>query len=370
MKVAIVGGGIAGALLAWRLNRYAGITVEIFLGGRPAPADATGASGGLVRAYEPDLRACQVAAESQAELLGSATLRDLSGYREVGSVYLACPAVDPAGALATIADLVPGSAVAASHAELADRYPVRGLPQGTVGIVERRAGYLSPDRLRASVLARVRAAIHDVAVAGVAPTPAVRLLDGTEQRFDAVVVAAGAWSAQLLAGAGVPQGGLRTKRIQYSVHAGCPVGLGAFVDETSGLYGRPTGDGGMLVGLPSAEWDVDPRAGAPDRALADRVADGIRSRFGTPTCAPTASRTVASFDCYADPPGLALRPAGAGSALFSFTGGSGGAAKTVLAASRRAARICSGSARPPRDVAPGSPVDDKRAISRHRALHS
>jgi glycine/D-amino acid oxidase-like deaminating enzyme len=344
MKVAIVGGGIAGALLAWRLTRYAGLAIEVFPGGRPAPADATGASGGLVRAYEPDPRACQVAAESLAELLGSATLRDLSGYREVGSVYLACPAADPAGALATIADLVPGSAVAASRAELAGRYPFRGLPPGTVGIVERRAGYLSPDRLRAGVLARVRAAVHDVAVAGVTSAPAVRLPDGAERRFDAVVVAAGAWSARLLAVAGMPPGGLRTKRIQYSVHAGCPAGLGAFVDETSGLYGRPTGDGGMLVGLPSDEWDVDPGACAPDRALADRVAGGVRTRFATPAGAAAAVQTVASFDCYADPPGLALRPAAAGSALFSFTGGSGGAAKTVLAASRRAAhdlfRLC------------------------------
>ena len=228
--------------------------------------------------------------------------------------------------------------MAASSGELADRYPFRGLPPGTVGIVERRAGYFSPDRLRAGILARVRAAVHEIAVAGVTPVPTVRLCDGAERRFDAVVVTAGAWSVRLLTDAGTPPDGLRTKRIQYSVHAGCPAGLGAFVDETSGLYGRPTSDGGMLVGLPSDEWDVDPGASAPDRALADRVADGVRTRFGAPVLAAAAIRTVASFDCYADPPGLALRPAAAGSALFSFTGGSGGAAKTVLAASRRAAQ--------------------------------
>ncbi|MGG7609836.1 hypothetical protein ACQ5JZ_10565, partial [Streptomyces sp. ZG43] len=47
-------------------------------------------------------------------------------------------------------------------------------------------------------------------------------------------------------------------------------------------------------------------------------------------------RSVAACDCYHDPAGLALRPLGGG--LHTFTGGSGGAAKTVVAASRRAAR--------------------------------
>jgi hypothetical protein len=47
-------------------------------------------------------------------------------------------------------------------------------------------------------------------------------------------------------------------------------------------------------------------------------------------------RTVAAFDCYSDPPGLTLRPTSIPS-VFTFTGGSGGAAKTALAASRLAA---------------------------------
>lgn len=340
MRVAVVGGGIAGALLAWRLTTHTRpASVEVFLGG-PGTADATGASGGLVRAYETDPQACRPAAESLAELLASATLREWSDYREVGSVYLAASTVNPAGALRTIEDLVPRSAVVASSAELADQSPFRGLPPGTIGIVERHAGYVSPTRLRAAVLAHITAAgviVHERAVVGVTAAPAVRLADGTQRRVDAVVVAAGAWSGPLLATAGTDTGALRTRRVQYDLRRGCPTGLGAFVDETSGLYGRPTGDGGLLLGLPSDEWDVDPRAVVPDSDLADRVTVTARTRLGATVGAAPATRTIASFDCYADPPGLTLRATAPGSPLFSFTGGSGGAAKTALSTSREAA---------------------------------
>jgi glycine/D-amino acid oxidase-like deaminating enzyme len=97
MRVAIVGGGIAGALLGWRLTQVTDrVDVEVFAGGRPGAADATGASGGLVRGYESDAVACRLAAESLAELVGSPTLREWSDYREVGSVYLAAAGTAPA----------------------------------------------------------------------------------------------------------------------------------------------------------------------------------------------------------------------------------------------------------------------------------
>lgn len=341
MRVAIVGGGIAGSLLAWRLaTRSRTTTVDVFLRAHQANTDATGASGGLVRAFEADPEAGRLAAESLAELVGSAALREWSGYHQVGSVYLTDSLADPAAALRSIEDLLPRSAIAATGRELTRRFPFRGLPPDAVGIFERTAGYLSPARLRAAALTAAVAAgarVHDRAVTEATMTPAIRLADGTERWFDVVVVAAGAWSAHLLATAGAHPGMLRTKRIQYCLRAGCPSGLGAFVDETSGLYGRPTADGGLLIGLPSDDWDLDPRAVVPDPQLADRVTTWGRRRFGAAVGGVPATRTVASVDCYADPPGLFLRPTTPGSPLFSFTGGSGGAAKTALAASGQAA---------------------------------
>ncbi|MEU4215444.1 FAD-dependent oxidoreductase [Actinoplanes sp. NPDC026623] len=341
MRVAIVGGGLAGAALAWRLSGRAGSpAVEVFVTGRSARSDATGLSGGMVRAYETGPDACRAATESLVELLGSAELRRWSEYREVGSVYLAGPGADPAAALAAIGELLPGSAASATADQLAARFPFLGLPPGTVGVVERRAGYVSPGRLRDALLERVAAlggTVREDPVAGVTAAPAVRLADGTTRPFDVVVVAAGVWSGPLLAAAGAATVTLRTKRIQYDLRSGCPVGLGAFVDETSGLYGRPAAGGRLLVGLPSDDWDLDPRALAPDPELASRVTTAVRRRLGDGVGAASI-RTVAALDCYVDPPGFALRRAVPDAPLFSFTGGSGGAAKTALAASREAAR--------------------------------
>ena len=51
-----------------------------------------------------------------------------------------------------------------------------------------------------------------------------------------------------------------------------------------------------------------------------------------------ARQRISAADCYCDPPALALREVGERvPGWFTFTGGSGGAAKAVLAAGRRAA---------------------------------
>jgi glycine/D-amino acid oxidase-like deaminating enzyme len=341
VRIAIVGGGIAGAMLALRLAQAArGVVIEIFTTAAAAgPVDASGASGGLVRGFETEPGAGRPAAESLAEIRSSATLREWTGYRETGSVYLLPGDADPAAAVAAVNELLPGSARVVQGERLTRRFPFRDLPAGTIGVAERDAGHISPARLRTAVLARLAATgtavvrRHPVR-AVIAEPPGVRLPDGGLRRYDAVVVAAGAWTPRLLAGSGLPAGGLRTKQIQYSLCAADLPGLCAFVDEASGLYGRPAGNGTVLLGLPCDRWDVDPDAVAPDAKLVDRVAECAQRMFGTPVLP---ARTVASFDCYHDPAGLILRRPAAAAGLYTFTGGSGGAAKTVVAASRAAA---------------------------------
>jgi glycine/D-amino acid oxidase-like deaminating enzyme len=172
-------------------------------------------------------------------------------------------------------------------------------------------------------------------VVAVTDAPGVRLSGGRSARYEAVVVATGPWTPALLAASGLSHPGLRTRRIQYLLHpGGAPVSTG-FVDATTGLYGRPAARGRLLIGLPSAEWDAAPRPD-PDRALAGRTVAVARRRLGVPLAPAAAADTVAAADCYTDPPGLCLRPL-AGPGLYTFTGGSGGAAKTALAASRAAA---------------------------------
>jgi hypothetical protein len=374
------------------------VTVELFTGAAPAGGDATAASGGLVRAFESDPAACRVAAASLAELRASATLRGWAGYREIGAVYLLPPGDDPAGCVRIVDELLPGSARVLGRRELTAEYPLRGLAAGTTAVVERHAGYLSPARLRAAVLAELAAGgcvIRDRAVAAVTATaggPAVRLAGnpvhghhtahgygvgrGHEpapgcgpagghhppdshdavRGYDAVVVAAGAWTAGILAAGGLPGDGFRTRQIQYSLHAVRLPELGAFVEHESGFYGRPADGGAFLLGLPSPRWDVTPGAVEADAVLTERVTAYAIRRFGAQLAGPPV-RTVASLDCYHQPPGLALRRVLAGTPVFTFTGGSGGAAKAALAASRTAAAalLAELAASTPRAAAPAVP---------------
>jgi glycine/D-amino acid oxidase-like deaminating enzyme len=174
-------------------------------------------------------------------------------------------------------------------------------------------------------------------VVGLDPAPRLRLADGCTPDYDAVVVAAGAWTPALLAASGLATGGLRTKQIQYTVYQGQLARLGVFVDDITGLYGRRDGDRLFQLGLPCDRWDVDPTDLRPDAGLIEQVVARARCRLGRPMAGDHPVRTVVSSDCYHDPPGLVLREAGSGAPVFTFTGGSGGAAKTVLAASREAA---------------------------------
>lgn len=340
VRVAVVGAGIAGAALAWRLGQAgARAMVDVYAATAPRHGDATGVSGGMVRGFEIEPGAAGVAAASLAELRASARLRAWAGYREIGSVYVLAPGTSPERSLAVVNEVLPGSGSVLTGRALAARF--RDLPDGAVGVVERHAGYLSPAALRSAVLAHLvdtGTTLRAGLVASVTPAAEVRLADGTVRGYDVAVVAAGAWTPSLLDRSGLPGHGLCTKQIQYSVFAGRLPGLGAFVDDTTGLYGRPLDDGSVLLGLPCDRWGVDPARVAPDTALVGRVAAVTEARLGVPVAGDHPLRTVASFDCFHPAPGLALRPVTPGGPVFSFTAGSGGAAKAVVAASRTAAR--------------------------------
>lgn len=96
-----------------------------------------------LRGFEQDGERCRAAA-SLAELRGSAQLRQWFGYREIGSVYLLSPGTDVTEQVDTIERLLPGSVAVVTGTGLF-RYPFRDLPDGTIGIVERQAGYLAGD---------------------------------------------------------------------------------------------------------------------------------------------------------------------------------------------------------------------------------
>jgi glycine/D-amino acid oxidase-like deaminating enzyme len=333
MRTAVVGAGLAGTLLAWRLARMPGN--EVTLIGRPASTDATAASGGLVRGFEVDAHASRLATGSLLELRGSRTLREWSGYRESGSLYV-CDAA-AAGAAAAVERALPGSVRVLSQADLQRGYGLGGLPDDAVGLAERRAGWYSPDRLRTSIGCELAGlGVTRVAAPVTSVGPGVCRAGQMVHRFDRVVLATGRWTGTLLRRSGLPADGYRTKLIQYSVARMAGPPLPALVDDTSGLYGRSTPDGSALLGLPSRRWDIPPDAPVAVPALAARLVEIAAVRLPGRTLGP--ATVTAGADCYCEPPGLQLRPVADVPDLFTFTGGSGGAAKTALAASTVAAR--------------------------------
>jgi glycine/D-amino acid oxidase-like deaminating enzyme len=321
MRVCVVGAGLAGSLLAWRLA--ADRTVRVDLVGSPG-ADATAVSGGVVRGFETLPEQRELAMDSLDELLASPVLRDWSGYRETGSTYL--PVNLPADQLETAVKEI--EAVCPGSAELTvapDGWS--GLAAGAVAVTERTAGRISPAALRAAVLADLadRITLRPGIATGIGPGRC----NGHE--YDVVVLATGAWTPGLL-GSG---SALRTKLIRYAVHEVSGWLPTCFVDETTGLYGAP-GPDGLLLGVPTTEWDTDP-SGAPAPNDPHPAAARATARFPRLRLGPVI-RTAVAADCYTTPPMLALCTVdGSDGRLATFTGGSGGAAKTALAASRRAA---------------------------------
>jgi glycine/D-amino acid oxidase-like deaminating enzyme len=333
VRAGIVGGGLAGSLLAWRLARAATDWRIELIPGERCGADATSASGGAVRAYESHPEQRRLAIASMVELLGSSTLRRWAGYRRVGSVYLKASADGLAAELAEIDRMLPGSVQLDGAAQLG----WAGVPAEAVAVCERDAGYLAPDRLRAAVLAdAVRVTVHAGAVHTLTlGDNGTIACDGRE--YDTVILALGAWTGRFLRASGLPGDGYRVKSIQYAIHRTGGWRPAHFVDELTGLYGRPTADGGLLLGLPTDVWGVDPDRPPTNAALLDTAAGLARARFPRLRLGP-AVRQVGSADCYADQPLLALRPvAGLQHRLFTFSGGAGGSVKTALAASHRAA---------------------------------
>ena len=341
--VSVVGGGMAGALLAWRLAQQPGVSRVSIAPGPAGTRDATAASGGAIRGYETDPAARQLAVDSMIELLGDDRLRDWAGYLESGSIYRP---LEPAGLESAAAELdarLPGSVELLSAEQLEGRgwlmSPDELAGDGPLALAERQAGSLDPDRLRGRVLADL-AGRRQVRVLDEGPVEKLESggfrLAGVAHSCDLLVLAAGAWTPALLRASGWDSDGLSTKAIQYTVFGVDDWQPGTFVDEVSGLYGK-TAATGMLVGLPTQAWNIDPDAPPPNPELSQQVFELASSRFPRLRLRAGAQPVVAP-DCYSADSLLALRPvAGTGDQVFTFTGGSGGAAKLVLAASARAA---------------------------------
>jgi glycine/D-amino acid oxidase-like deaminating enzyme len=341
VRVCVAGGGLAGSALAWRLAQLPGISV-LLLAGRGSGRDATSVSGGAVRAYETLAAQRQLAIASMAELLGSPVLRQWARYRPASFVYVRDAAAELAGQIAEIDQVLPGSARLVPAAE-AFGGGWAG-PDG-VAVVERQAGSVSPGQLRDALLAdfasrpRTRLLPADLTEVTAAAGRGVLVGAGGPplREQDVLVLAAGAWTPHLLRSTGYPAPAYRTRSIQFNTYEAGPWLPPPFADDRTGLYGKPLAGGGLALGVPVRHWGASAGGRAITPAVHVAVTGLARESFPRLRLGAVRARTSA-VDCFCDPPVLTLRRVpGAGGRVLTFTGGSGSAAKTALAASALAA---------------------------------
>ncbi|MFF6884010.1 NAD(P)/FAD-dependent oxidoreductase [Streptomyces sp. NPDC012421] len=385
--VVVVGAGITGAAVAHHLARRGASVVVLEQAARPGAAGATGFSGGMVRAYDPDPAVAPLA------VAGLAAYRDPGRWasgraplRTVGAVTAADPAEEAAlreaarrinAALGTTAHVVAGPSEAAG-VRLA----------GGIALVEPEAGWVAPAEVTADWLeqaradgAAVRCGVRVRAVEARGGRPVV-VTDAGPVLAGAVVAAVGPWGADPVPGLR-PAVPVRSRSIQVSV-----VGRGpsvpahaTFVDLRTGLYAKPVGADRTLVGMPHLVWDA--RIGAPpDPDHARATVAALTAHFPWLASAPHLD-TIRAADAYgAD--GAYGDPAGEGPAsglltetgvphAWAVRGWNGGGVKTAPEAGRRIAEAVLADAFPadgspalpiPADAAPGHAVPADAAPAR------
>lgn len=341
--VVVVGAGIVGAAVTYHLARRGVSVVTLERAGRPG-AGATGSSGGMVRAFDPDPQMAELALASLATYRDPAQWLDgAAPLHGVGAVTVADPGQEDV--LRTAAATINGALATSAHV-VADREAAGLGLAGGVALVEPEAGWVDPvgvtlDWVRRAVDAGARLC-HGVEVTGFEDAGGrVRVLtDAGALLAERVLVAAGPWAAQLLAAVrdDVP---VRSRSIQVSVVEGRPEGAehATLVDLRTGVYARPHGPGRTLIGMPHLVWDAavdappDPQhASATFAALAPYLPWLPAARLRT---------TVRSADAYVTPRGRPgpepLLSGTAVPAVWSVRGWDGGGVKVAPEAGRRIA---------------------------------
>lgn len=263
--VVVVGAGVMGAGVAAALTSGGASVTVVDRAGDPA-AGATGASGGMVRAYDGDSEIAQLASESlEAYARSDQWPGRRAPLQRCGAVTVASPEAEDELRRSADALGAYGARVVTGGTALGV-----GLNGGTA-LIEPAAGWVDPVLVTRSWLAmatrrhaEVRLGRAVAAVDADSDGPVLRLRDEAPIRARAAVVATGGWSVHAPAGlrtASPP----RTRALQVSVvEAHARGGRHAtFVDLRTGAYARPVGQGRSIIGLPLELWDVDPDAPAP-----------------------------------------------------------------------------------------------------------
>ncbi|MFF4188604.1 NAD(P)/FAD-dependent oxidoreductase [Streptomyces sp. NPDC001691] len=343
--VAVVGGGIIGLVTAERLTAR-GLTVVV-IDETGIAGGATGASGGLVRAFDPSGHHRSWAAAGLETYLRQGHHGTWPRVRAQGSLTLVAGNALP-GAVGAVTELRAAGhkADVLSAQEISTRFPGLTVPDDLAGVYEPEAGWLPVRAVATAVLRdagpelrlkRARATrllTQGTRVSGVATTAG-------PVHAPAVLLAAGVGSTPLAATVGVDLP-LRTRSVGYCLFEPSDridlAGLPTVVDRTTGAWLRPWGVGSLvLAGVTSQETDV-PATVHPGVTAREqqRVRDVVRHRYPHLARAPGRGGTTA-YDAMAPTgQGEVTVPSGP-DGLVTATGWNGGGFKLAPAVGELAA---------------------------------
>ncbi len=290
MRIAVIGGGAVGATAAYDLaRRDASVTVyeradRIGVGG------STGRAAGVINSAYTDRTDAEIASralerfrewsgEGDFELIETPNVQVVrdGDERRAGRLREQTARMRELGADVELVDAE----------EIADRYPSLRTDDVAVAAVASDAGYAEPGAFARAVGERARAAGAEIRTGvearlrtttdGIVVTDGARAASDDERRFDAVLVAAGPRTKQVLADAGIPVP-LKPYRVQALTTATAPE-LPMVFDATGGFYLRPHDDG-LLFGNGTEEREVDPSEydRTADETFVTEARDRIRSR--------------------------------------------------------------------------------------------
>ncbi|MFD7342516.1 NAD(P)/FAD-dependent oxidoreductase [Streptomyces violascens] len=343
--VAVVGGGIIGLVTAERLTAR-GLTV-VLIDETGIAGGATGASGGLVRAFDPGGHHQAWAAAGLDTYLRQGWHGTWPRVRAQGSLTLVAEDALP-GAVGAVTELREAGhkADVLSAQEITTRFPGLAVPDDLSGVYEPEAGWLPVRAVATAVLRdagpglRLKRARATRLLGTGSRTTGVATTAG-QVHAPAVLLAAGVGSTPLAASAGVHLP-LCTRSVGYCLfeprERADLAELPTVVDRTTGAWLRPWGTGSLvLAGVTSKETDVPAtvRPGVTAREQ-QRVRNVVRHRYPRLAQAPGRGGTTA-YD--------AMAPAGQGevtvhtspAGLVTATGWNGGGFKLAPAVGEFAA---------------------------------
>jgi glycine/D-amino acid oxidase-like deaminating enzyme len=297
--LAVVGGGIVGAAVAFHTARLGGRVVVL---DKSSDVGATDRSSGIVRVHQPDLELAPLSHLGWREYAHwEDVVERASTFRRVGCVH-ATPGRDFAADMLDMRALDWECSIVGAS-ELGAMYPQVAWAPATTAVFEPNAGYADAAMCRRQYLDWIEelgGSVRRVAVRGlVRSRGAVTGVQTDVERISAgaVVLATGGWAA-FDALPPAPPVDIRARRIVWQGAPGSFASLPCYVREgTEALYFRPTEDGGVRFGVGCNDWDVAPEAALRgiDDDLLERGRDRVAGLLGV---RPATTTLISAVDGY------------------------------------------------------------------------